>query len=228
MTEAIGGPLQRYPSTNSKLYPLFKIAKGLLENPDFMPEGGPLGIYCTHPYYHTRKLTQTLMPFSLRGIDAITFSVFRALGLKVLVAPVLGDEAWDEWEQAREEKWMQKIYGDEPMAEGVVVEEEEEDAGDKTRVGKSWHKMRMVSGEGGIGLRVGEDPTPFTNYHYPLHVLPSVTWLNESTENWEIAMVNLKKHLRLHPWPIRNRNRNRNGSHVAILTRRHIHRDPSD
>ncbi|TVY24124.1 hypothetical protein LHYA1_G006670 [Lachnellula hyalina] len=132
------------------------------------------------------------MPFSLRGIDAITFSVFRALGLKVLVAPVLGDEAWDEWEQAREEKWMQKIYGDEPMAEGGVVEEEEENAGDKTRVGKSWHKMRMVSGEGGVGLKVGEDPTPFTNYHYPLHVLPSVTWLNESTENWEIAMVNLK------------------------------------
>jgi hypothetical protein len=97
------------------------------------------------------------MPFSLRGIDAIIFSVFRALGLKVLVVPVLGDEAWDEWEQVREEKWMQKIYGDEPMAEGG--EEEEEGNGDKTRVGKSWHKMRLVSGEGGVGLKVGEDPT---------------------------------------------------------------------
>lgn len=122
-----------------------------------------MGIHCTHPYYHTRKLTQVLMPYSLRGIDAIAFSVFRALGLKVLVAPVLGDEAWDEWEQVREEKWMRKIYseedggGDEPMEE----EESGEDEGNenKTRVGKSWHKMRMVSGEGGVGLKVGGDPT---------------------------------------------------------------------
>ncbi|TVY89978.1 hypothetical protein LAWI1_G004992, partial [Lachnellula willkommii] len=51
-------------------------------------------------------------------------------------APVLGDEAWDEWEQAREEKWMQKIYSDEPMLEeggGEEEEEEEEGSGDKTR-----------------------------------------------------------------------------------------------
>jgi hypothetical protein len=180
------------------------------------------------------------MPYSLRGIDAITFSVFRALGLKVLVAPVLGDEAWDEWEQVREEKWMRKIYseegggGDEPMEEEESGEEEGN--GDKTRVGKNWHKMRMVSGEGGVGLKVGDDPTSvrfpfqtsstprdqsplqnrtqelptyqealiqqphetkltknqFINHHYPLHVLPSVTWLNESSPHWEIAMVNLK------------------------------------
>lgn len=109
------------------------------------------------------------MPFSLRGIDAIIFSVFRALNLKVLVAPVLGDEAWDEWEQAREEKWMQKIYGDSPMSEEGGGEDDEE-SGDKTRVGKSWHKMRMVSGEGGVGLRVGEDPTPVRS---PISFSPS-------------------------------------------------------
>lgn len=78
-----------------------------------------------------------------------------------MVAPILGDEAWDEWEQVREEKWMQKIYGDEPMEGG---EEEEESVGESgsegTRVGRSWHKMRMVGGGGdGVGLRVGEDPT---------------------------------------------------------------------
>jgi hypothetical protein len=223
MTEAIGGPLQRYPTADPRLYPLYKVAKGLLENPDFLPEGnhflcslvfrsvcfvnkpaknfgegvnekmtpltiktgGPLGIYCTHPYYHTRKLTQTLMPYSLRGIDAITFSVFRALGLKVLIAPVLGDEAWDEWEQVREEKWMRKIYseegvgGDEPMEEEESGEEDEGN-GDKTRVGKSWHKMRMVSGEGGVGLKVGDDPTSVRLLFPPL-ILPLHQNLHQNT-----------------------------------------------
>ncbi|TVY81519.1 hypothetical protein LSUE1_G002849 [Lachnellula suecica] len=193
ITEATGGPLQRYPTVDPRLYPLFKVAKSLLENPDFLPEGGPLGIYCTHPYFHTRKLTQTLMPYCLRGIDAITLSVFRALGLKVLVAPVLGDEAWDEWEQAREEQWMRKMYSE--SSDEAMGEEEEGESngnGEKTRMGLAWHKMRIVSGEGGEGFAVGGDPTSFINHHYPLHTLPSVTWLNDSSPHWEIAMVNLK------------------------------------
>lgn len=41
LTEAIGGPLQRNPTVDPRLYPLFKLAKGMLENPDFLPEGIP-------------------------------------------------------------------------------------------------------------------------------------------------------------------------------------------
>ena len=73
---------------------------------------------------------------------------------------------------------MQKIYGDEPMAEGGEVEEEEENSGDKTRVGKSWHKMRMVSGEGGVGLKVGGDPTPV---RFPISFSP-VTAIGSSSD----------------------------------------------
>lgn len=38
-TEAIGGIMQRYPVADPRLSPLFKIGKGMLENPDFLPEG---------------------------------------------------------------------------------------------------------------------------------------------------------------------------------------------
>ncbi|CAG8983565.1 hypothetical protein HYALB_00009885 [Hymenoscyphus albidus] len=176
VTEAVGGILQRYPIADPRLYPLFKMIKGLLGDSHFMPDGGTLGQHCIHTYSHTRRQTQHHMPYSLLGTDAILFSVFHALGLKTMVAPVLGDEAWDEWTQIREEKLFRKIYEDGEMEERArakreesddeMVDEEDEGEGDSeddgegesedefedgeetARVGKGWWRLKMVA-EGG-------------------------------------------------------------------------------
>lgn len=121
------------------------------------------------------------MPYSLLGTDAILFSVFRSLGLKAMVAPVLGDEAWDEWAQIREERLFRKIYEDEEMEERVRArreesdeemeecgeeseedsEEEGDDSEDTARVGKGWWRLKMVGDgeEGGEVFRVGREPS---------------------------------------------------------------------
>ncbi|EHL02597.1 hypothetical protein M7I_1391 [Glarea lozoyensis 74030] len=153
------------------------------------------------------------MPFSLLGTDAIMFSVFKALGLRAMVGPVLGDEAWDEWAQIREERLVRKMYeagreeeSDEEMGEGSSVDseelkernievEDEEDDIETARVGKAWWRLKMVatdSEKGGV-FKVGGEPSDFINQHYPIHPLPNTIWLNESSDNgWEVAMANLK------------------------------------
>ncbi|PVH74564.1 hypothetical protein DL98DRAFT_351955, partial [Cadophora sp. DSE1049] len=85
----VGGILQRYPTADPSLYPLFEGAKKMLEMPSFMTIGGTLGFYCAHQYAHTRKVTNQLMPHALKGIDAVLFAVFSSLGVKVYVRPVL-------------------------------------------------------------------------------------------------------------------------------------------
>jgi hypothetical protein len=178
-TEAIGGILQRYPIADPRLYPLFKIVRSLLGEDEFLREGGMLGAYCLHPYHHTRRQTQHHMPFALQGTDAILFSVFKALGLKVMVGPVLGDEAWDEWAQIREERQVRRMYeverqeeSDEEMGEGSSVDDEDahnddnEDDEELTdaemaRVGKAWWRLKMVNEEGEKGgiHKVGRAPS---------------------------------------------------------------------
>ncbi|KAH6719680.1 hypothetical protein BKA61DRAFT_707506 [Leptodontidium sp. MPI-SDFR-AT-0119] len=94
VSEQVGGILQRSPSADPSLYPLFEGAKKMLEIPGFMSKGGTLGFYCAHQYAHTRKVTDQLMPYALKGIDAVLFAVFSSLGVKVHVRPVLDNDAW--------------------------------------------------------------------------------------------------------------------------------------
>ncbi|KAG9236658.1 hypothetical protein BJ875DRAFT_371589 [Amylocarpus encephaloides] len=172
------------------------------------------------------------MPYALQGTDAILFSVFRSLGLKAMVGPVLGDETWDEYSQIKEERLYRKMYdegeaketrsrieeSDEEMGDGGTEddsdeeEDEDEEDGETARVGKGWWKLKMVASDagrdkgrgdptGGV-FRVGGGPSSFTNTHYPLHSLPDVTWLNESSDKgWEIALVNLKSTSQATPKP---------------------------
>lgn len=94
---------------------------------------------------------------------------------------MLGDEAWDEWAQIREERLFRKIYEDEETEERVRVrreesdeemeecgeeaeedsEEEGYDSEDTARVGKGWWRLKMV-GDGEEGeevFRVGREPS---------------------------------------------------------------------
>jgi hypothetical protein len=62
-------------------------------------EGGTMGFYCSHTYAHTLKNTESLMPYALKGVDATLFSVFHVLGMNVIVRPILGNDAWEEYDE---------------------------------------------------------------------------------------------------------------------------------
>lgn len=110
---------------------------------------------------------------------------------------------------------MRRMYGDDEEMDEEEDEEEEEEG--KVRVGKGWHRLRMVGresaekgwrkvgqrgGGNGKGMSVGAEPTEFINTHYPLHTLTNVHFLNESSDlGWEIAMVNLKSTTPAPPTP---------------------------
>ena len=58
-----------------------------------------MGFYCSHTYAHTLKNTESLMPYALKGVDATLFSVFHVLGMNVIVRPILGNDAWEEYDE---------------------------------------------------------------------------------------------------------------------------------
>lgn len=53
--------------------------------------GGTLGFYCRHAYAHANDDHSECLPFALKGVDAIFYSVFHHLGLKVNIQAVLED-----------------------------------------------------------------------------------------------------------------------------------------
>ncbi|KAF2029847.1 hypothetical protein EK21DRAFT_100911 [Setomelanomma holmii] len=76
-------------SLNAQSLPLFKAFKEALSKEDFMAEGGILGKYCSHAYVHATKEGASALPALLKGSDMVAFEVFRALGIMVLVRPVV-------------------------------------------------------------------------------------------------------------------------------------------
>lgn len=54
--------------------------------------GCSFGFYCKHKYPHSRLRTDLKLPLALKGIDAIIFSTFQSIGLKVTTRPVLNQE----------------------------------------------------------------------------------------------------------------------------------------
>ena len=84
--------------TNS--YPLYHHVKEALASPDFFPEGmfldykyrnfrspfhpgGTLGFHCVHAYAHANDRVNEMMPYILKGVDAVIFFIFKAFGLEI-------------------------------------------------------------------------------------------------------------------------------------------------
>ena len=53
--------------------------------------GGTLGLYCHHAYAHNNTDYTKRLPYALKGVDAIFYSVFDHLGLKVRIRAVMED-----------------------------------------------------------------------------------------------------------------------------------------
>lgn len=48
-----------------------------------------LGKYCSHAYAHAIKSAESVFPSVLKGSDMVACKVFRSLGVKVLMRPVI-------------------------------------------------------------------------------------------------------------------------------------------
>ncbi|KAH7360852.1 hypothetical protein BKA65DRAFT_547562 [Rhexocercosporidium sp. MPI-PUGE-AT-0058] len=183
VSEQVGSILQRSPTADPWLYPLFEGAKKMLEIPGFMSKGGTLGFYCAHQYAHTRKATDQLMPYALKGIDAVLFAVFSNLGVKVHVRPVLDNDAWSEEEADRDIKDAERPG----YIEGESYESWNARQEDITRFGASFEDIVMTDDADGdiISDRI--------KANWPLVEIGNVQWLNEAaTAGWDLAMVHLK------------------------------------
>jgi hypothetical protein len=69
-----------------------------------------LGFNCAHAYAHTNDRYTVRLPFALKGVDVVVYTVFRALGLHVNIQPVLeriedGDSGRDPDEEDDEDSW---------------------------------------------------------------------------------------------------------------------------
>ncbi|KAH7386267.1 hypothetical protein BKA64DRAFT_645840 [Cadophora sp. MPI-SDFR-AT-0126] len=71
VTESVGKILHPHPSADLESFPLYQGVKQLNDAPNVFKAGQKLGFYCQHQYAHTRDGIEELMPFTLKGIDAI-------------------------------------------------------------------------------------------------------------------------------------------------------------
>ncbi|RDW86095.1 2OG-Fe(II) oxygenase [Aspergillus mulundensis] len=72
-----------------KAYPAYSWIRNLLEQEEFMKDGGVLGIFCSHAYPHSSNLADLQLPRALKGADLVLYSVFRSLNIDVEVLPIL-------------------------------------------------------------------------------------------------------------------------------------------
>lgn len=54
----------------------------------FLP-GGTLGFYCVHAYAHANDRVVKTLPYALKGVDAVVFSIFQGLNLSVSMRAVM-------------------------------------------------------------------------------------------------------------------------------------------
>ena len=70
--------------------------------------GGTLGFYCQHAYAHANDSDIQRLPFCLKGVDAIFYSVFHHLGLTVGMRAVMeeleDDEDMDQYDNSDDEQ----------------------------------------------------------------------------------------------------------------------------
>lgn len=109
-------------------------------NYTLLETGGTLGFYCAHRYAHTREGIDTLMPFALKGIDAVFFSVFRSLGLKVNARPMLNFEHFGWFDKIR----LSKSFSDYEKNNKYPDQggDSQKKWGKRQKFGSDWHKKR--------------------------------------------------------------------------------------
>ncbi|POS73066.1 hypothetical protein DHEL01_v208545 [Diaporthe helianthi] len=83
------------PVLDATQLPIYVSLKDIVQNKDFMPQGGYLGFYCNHAYAHTNT-EAVILPDMLKGLDMIMWEAFGRLGLEASVKPVMDVEEFYE------------------------------------------------------------------------------------------------------------------------------------
>lgn len=119
VSECIGGLVQpQLQMPDSKSYPIYRCIKDMLASPTFIKNGGILGFHCAYQYSETFEGTYFYerYPLTLKGIDAVLFAVFRALGLTVHIKPY--EVRWINGEIADAKTRLQSLLSAEETASG--------------------------------------------------------------------------------------------------------------
>jgi hypothetical protein len=72
-----------------KMLPLYGDLENILQMPEFMAEGGILGIFCSHAYPHTSNHAREFFPRGLKGADLVVYTALHSFGIQVDVQPVM-------------------------------------------------------------------------------------------------------------------------------------------
>jgi len=119
VSERIGGLVQpQLQMPDSKSHPMYCCIKDNLASPMFIKNGGVLGFHCEYQYPETFEGTYFYehYPPTLKGIDAVLFAVFRALGLTVHIKPY--EVRWINGEIADAKARLQSLLSAEETASG--------------------------------------------------------------------------------------------------------------
>ncbi|KAL8979789.1 MAG: hypothetical protein Q9177_006046 [Variospora cf. flavescens] len=69
--------------------PLYSLARDILQEPTFLPNGGLVGFFCHHQYAHAHDSGRKSLPHAFKGVDLAVYSVFHSLRLKIGVHPIM-------------------------------------------------------------------------------------------------------------------------------------------
>ena len=104
--EQLGGCFRGPSTIDPDSFALYHFVKEALASPDFFPKGmhraqsldlraylllpgGILGFHCVHAYAHANDRATATMPFALKGVDAMIFSMMYSFDLPVSLHAVM-------------------------------------------------------------------------------------------------------------------------------------------
>ncbi|KAK3902845.1 hypothetical protein C8A05DRAFT_33419 [Staphylotrichum tortipilum] len=100
----VGDLAAHAPALQASSLPLYEKVRDALAAPTFLPQGGILGMFCTHAYAHNIGSAAAALPGVLKGADMALYAVFRALGLRVDVRAVFSRDGNCEDEDDEDEE----------------------------------------------------------------------------------------------------------------------------
>ncbi|KAL8852145.1 MAG: hypothetical protein Q9221_002968 [Calogaya cf. arnoldii] len=179
--EHLGGVFESPSTIGINYLPLYDHVKEALASPDFFPKGGTLGFHCVHAYAHTNDRVAETLPYALKGVDAVVFSIFKRLNLSVSMRAVME---------------MEDIIGEDEYARHEEEEEEDDDMKDAKLVATGLHGIQILD-EGGEDVDAVEYETPLAFDGNPLEnfgtFLP-IKGLETQSLVYKPWYQNLKKH----------------------------------
>ncbi|KAG9228596.1 hypothetical protein BJ875DRAFT_500604 [Amylocarpus encephaloides] len=180
VSEHIGGLVQpQLQMPDSKSYPMYRCIEDMLASPTFLKNGGILGFHCAYQYPETFEGTYCYerYPLTLKGIDAVIFAVFQALGLTVHIKPY--EVRWISGEIADAKTRLQSLLSAEETASGGLAVNELERycgggyIGDEIFGHVKWFNERPITNPAGAGCLADAKPT---------------TWIGNETEvDWDYS-----------------------------------------